>query len=44
MISYINEKDLFEKIKKIKCKEKIFFINTFTEQLIPITNKIKKEL
>ncbi len=43
MIWYIDEKNLIDIIKDFD-KNNSYKVNTFTEQLIPITNRIKKEL
>jgi len=44
ILSYKSKKDLFIKINSLKRENTIYFVNTFTEQIIPLINKIKIEL
>lgn len=44
VLSYKDENDLIEKVRKLRQENTKYFVNTFTEQLIPIANKIKIEL
>jgi len=42
MIEYIDEKDLIKKINNLEQKNIEFYVNTYTENLIIVSNKIKK--
>jgi DNA-binding transcriptional regulator GbsR (MarR family) len=44
LFKYSIEEDIMNKIENLKKKYEIIYINTFSEFLIPLSNKIKKHI